>query len=90
MQSWRKVDETYHEDVARERLKKYSELQLWGYLYVWNEGTVSRLVPEDEEEKQLAAHLLAMEKKEYYNLRLHLESIARPALSNSQRTTPTA
>jgi len=37
--------------------------------------------PEDEEEKQLAAHLLAMENKARHDLRLHLEAIARPALA---------
>jgi len=81
MRSWRKADETYHQDVTKERSKKFSELQFWGCFTYGMKGPCHVWFPEDEEEKQLAAHLLAMENKARHDLRLHLEAIARPALA---------
>lgn len=81
MRSWRKTDETYHQDVAKERSKKFSELQFWGCFTYGMKGPCHVWFPEDEEEKKLASYLLAMENKARHDLRLHLEAYARPALA---------
>jgi len=81
MRSWRKVDETYHPDVTRERSKKFSELHFWGCFTYGMKGPCHVYFPELEDEKKLASYLLAMENKARHDLRLHLEAVARPALA---------
>ena len=81
MRSWRKADETYHQDVTKERSKKFSELQFWGCFTYGMKGPCHVWFPEAEDEKKLASFLLAMENKARHDLRLHLEAIARPALA---------
>ncbi len=62
--SWRKTDETYHEDVKMTRQKKQDTLQFWACFAYGAKGPCHVHHNEEEEEKQMAQQALEEENKE--------------------------